>query len=601
MNNKKKDNHPISIKISKLFDKDNYIIPMYQRNYAWGETEIIQLLDDIEDAEDGKDYYIGSLIVDQKDLNNYEVIDGQQRLTTLFLLNVYLGTPGLSRDSLSFQARKKSNDTLKTIDTENYKRYYGNEQFSEEILDGFRIIEEYFRKHDNMKRFNKKLNDVTILRTQVPKNIDLNHYFEIMNTRGEQLELHEIVKEKMLKVLESGNVKEEVRDFCAIIWDACSNMERYFQINLEKELREKVFGESWDSIRIKEIYKMDDLNSKGEKSSKKARLEDILNRPDEYSDKKSNDNESKDKIRFDSIITFPYFLLQVNAAMKSEDTEDDVLLDDKKLLDELKEHWKDKEHVFNFLENLIKYRFLFDKYIIKREYAKKYSEDGNWSLKKLKKYDSKADYVITYENEEADDDKKNDRIKMLQSCLRVTYTSPKTMHWIHILLKELNKNENADQIRILEDYSKKKVRASIKDYRDFEMGINLDRIVFTYLDYMLWRESQDTYSDFHFQFRKSIEHFYPQHPLNNYDTWREGKPLHDFGNLALLTVSGNSKFSNHPPIVKKTNEDIVKQSPKLQRMIDTMEKNGDEWNETTVKIHGEEMIGLIKMEIEDLT
>ena len=77
--------------------------------------------------------------------------------------------------------------------------------------------------------------------------------------------------------------------------------------------------------------------------------------------------------------------------------------------------------------------------------------------------------------------------------------------------------------------------------------------------------------------------------------------MHDFGNLALLTVSGNSKFSNHPPIVKKTNEDIVKQSPKLQRMIDTMEKNGDEWDETTVKIHGEEMIGLIKMEIEDLT
>ena len=45
----------------------------------------------------------------------------------------------------------------------------------------------------------------------------------------------------------------------------------------------------------------------------------------------------------------------------------------------------------------------------------------------------------------------------------------------------------------------------------------------------------------------------------------------------------------------------MKQSPKLQRMIDTMEKNGDEWDETTVKIHGEEMIGLIKMEIEDLT
>lgn len=45
------------------------------------------------------------------------------------------------------------------------------------------------------------------MRVQVPKDIDLNHYFEIMHTRGEQLELHQIVKAKILSQLEDNKDK----------------------------------------------------------------------------------------------------------------------------------------------------------------------------------------------------------------------------------------------------------------------------------------------------------------------------------------------------------------------------------------------------------
>ena len=76
------------IEISKIFNEDTYIIPIYQRNYAWEEKEIYQLLDDIISAEEN--YYLGTLIVNKKDDNNYEVIDGQQRLTTLYLLGIFL-------------------------------------------------------------------------------------------------------------------------------------------------------------------------------------------------------------------------------------------------------------------------------------------------------------------------------------------------------------------------------------------------------------------------------------------------------------------------------------------------------------------------------
>ena len=70
-----------------LFDKEvHYVIPRYQRAYAWEDKEIEQLIDDINDSIG--DYYIGSLVVAKVKgrEERYEVVDGQQRLTTLYLL-----------------------------------------------------------------------------------------------------------------------------------------------------------------------------------------------------------------------------------------------------------------------------------------------------------------------------------------------------------------------------------------------------------------------------------------------------------------------------------------------------------------------------------
>jgi uncharacterized protein with ParB-like and HNH nuclease domain len=67
-----------------------YIVPDYQREYVWTDKEVHQLLDDINDEINGqstKEYFIGTILVSPATLkNHYEVIDGQQRLTTFFLL-----------------------------------------------------------------------------------------------------------------------------------------------------------------------------------------------------------------------------------------------------------------------------------------------------------------------------------------------------------------------------------------------------------------------------------------------------------------------------------------------------------------------------------
>jgi Protein of unknown function DUF262 len=82
------ENHKYSIE--EAFRECFYIIPDYQREYVWTDKEVGQLIDDINeqiDAGQAREYFIGTILVSpthQK--NHYEVIDGQQRLTTFFLL-----------------------------------------------------------------------------------------------------------------------------------------------------------------------------------------------------------------------------------------------------------------------------------------------------------------------------------------------------------------------------------------------------------------------------------------------------------------------------------------------------------------------------------
>lgn len=77
---------PDELNVDNVFENVNYVIPIYQRNYAWRKDEIEQLLMDIDDLDEtnSSKYYLGSLVVNQVQPRVYEVIDGQQRLTTLF-------------------------------------------------------------------------------------------------------------------------------------------------------------------------------------------------------------------------------------------------------------------------------------------------------------------------------------------------------------------------------------------------------------------------------------------------------------------------------------------------------------------------------------
>jgi len=620
-----------------LFDTDmEYSIPLYQRAYAWEDKQLIQLIEDICDITDETNYYIGSLVVSKQD-DKYEVVDGQQRLTSLYLLMNCLGLD--VKNTLTFACREKSNYTLRNIKDLllDDRSKLDMDRIESGIKKGIDILKEAIGKDDFKKTdFIEKLKKVIIYRIEVPKNTDLNRYFEIMNTRGEQLEQHDILKATLMRYLPNDAEKAAF----ARIWDACSDMTGYVQmhfISRNNEVRENIFGGGWNKMPSGSWENYVKGIKAADKEENGHKITEII----DFSFKVDNDDGYLDdevRVRFESIIEFSYFLihtLKVLIGIKGithNDGHSDIiaeLLDDKKLLDSFKRvinygvsagnKISDDKAQFarDYVVCLLRTRFLFDKYIVKREFANE-NADGEWSLKSLYVSGQQSKKRPYYRNSrfarnkewDSTNNWRNKTNLMLQSALRVSYTSPKVMHWITQLLlwlsednyKHLCDDDMAGFDSIIENIAKKAVRENFfeacKD-GSFALGVNTPHIVFNYLDFLIWNSNRKKYEDFDFEFRNSVEHWYPQNPSGGtFEQWKEG--VDQFGNLCIIQRNVNSKFSNMSPEAKKSTfkDMIAKGSLKLRIMSDLTEKHGDKaaciyWREKAYKEHEKEMILLL--------
>ncbi len=604
-----------------IFDTDmNYVIPLYQRPFAWGDKQLEQLVEDIADVQDDVNYYIGSLIVSVQNYQ-YEVVDGQQRLTSLYLLLNCLGLE--VKQTLTFACREKSNFTLANIS----KLMNGSlnslemNEVQESIAEGIKILDQKLHKPDfEYDSFINKLKRVVVYRIEVPEHTDLNRYFEIMNTRGEQLEQHDILKAKLMSYL-----PKKDHSIFSVIWNACSDMTGYVQMHFCPSDRKFIFKEGWDSMpsekwmdyeslksvaedKVKSIdsdeHDIQDGVTESEKTEKNCIL-DIIGR--EY----IQDEETKldeDRVRFESIIDFPHFLLHALKVLVNtkKNVEKVIPLDDSKLFDTFDDgdirraFPSDEDFSREFIVCLLKTRYLFDKYFIKREFGSDSSE-GKWSLKHLCVSDNKPYYSNTIDDDKA--------VLMIQSALRVSYTSPKVMHWITKLLNWLMVNYNNDGIVVsgflaeAEGIAQDAVRDNFfKECDDgvYDKGVNTPHIVFNYLDYLIWKKDKGRYADFDFEFRNSVEHWYPQHPSEGtFDKWEEG--VDTFGNLCIVQRNINSRFSNMAPSAKKSTflKTVESGSLKLRLMADMTESADSRtdnvyWKEVACREHEEKMIDLLK-------
>lgn len=264
--------------ISTLLDIESniiYSIPRYQREYTWGKPQWERLFDDLMENESG--YYLGSIICinqsqDAITVQDLEVIDGQQRLTTISLLLASVYKALSSRQTLSdderFELLKLKNKLVMSKDRKQARlipqvqnsnqvdylyilslagifeeRDYPSNAGNRRILRGYRYffdrITEYLNENSNDENFFQtlleKINSATLVKIEVNNHSDAYTLFESLNNRGIPLTAIDLIKNKLLSKLEKlepGSIDENYEKWKKVIealGDDYNVQERFFR------------------------------------------------------------------------------------------------------------------------------------------------------------------------------------------------------------------------------------------------------------------------------------------------------------------------------------------------------------------------------------
>ena len=607
----------ICLSVNRLLNEETYAIPLYQRNFSWTYDEIEQLLNDVADAfqEKRDNYYIGTLVVNEEN-GIFKIIDGQQRTTALNLIALVLKNEfdcdRLEAVRLTFPARRKSNENIQKLFTKQ-KIFEDDEN---ELTRGYRRAKDALenvlgeRQLDTQSFVDYLFNKVIIFRSILPKDLDLNLYFERFNSRGEQLEAHEILKAQMMAKF--GKDQEMAQKF-ARIWDACADFDKpvinAFTKKAKKKHsdaeREKIFPLNWikgNHYQNSFLLNIDESLSQIEvqSSNKKSLLSSIGNKESTTVKVVSHTNEVE---KYRTIINFETFLYFVYYITFGNSSPSDIQLDDKKLLETFENITSvntSVEDVTLFIRNLLKLKFIFDNLIVRMsQETNNRRQENDWFLQKIYRndYNNKAggDLFVQYYYDKNSFEKFNDDILMLQSMFAVTFTANRDSRWLYEILQflfnhieELNQTEFASLFKdFLEKmavrYAEERLFTEDKSIKKYGA---IPVYAFNFVDYVLWKNREELkkdydieFKDFKFAYRRSIEHWYPQNP-NGHDGESQlpAEFLHSFGNLCIITDSQNSRFGNSYPEAKLEQwerEGIFhRQSLKLQMMAKiTSKKN----------------------------
>lgn len=630
--------------LDQLKDKKyKFRIPLYQRKYAWTSDEVITLLDDLKtfstkiDNISNEKYFIGNIVVEQKEDGLFDIIDGQQRFTTLFLIAKIIKRQYYE---LNYEIREEDDNFLKNFNYDETKEilYNGADiQFQENIE---AILK--FQKENNCKIENI-LPLCKIALTVLPDGIDIVKYFEVMNNRGKQLEKHQILKAKLLEVI------SDIKQKCttdninyAKIWDYCSNMNIYIEDSIyygdlkknEKDVEQKVRVHLTNFLKNNELIPEYFLTHE---NINFLTINDILD-PNKEIDDTVRKEEFYVRKDYGSIVKFPIFIMQVFKIFitKGENKTilkniNDLVVNDRYLIDFFYD--KDKQFVFDcnkskaFIVFLFKMRILYDYFIFKRD-------------------NNDAPILNTSKNifiNQNQDEVKN--ILMLQLLFNFTAPQRIAQDWLAVALSWLDKNfkkenvysgfseelekfdrtmalerltDNKDLTGLVNNYLINNNKDSNFDEANFENNAQLNKGTatahywFYKLDYLLWKNN-DLWKDLEYKFTEndrfkyslintkfrlsrlnSIEHIYPQ---SKKEDWELGK-IDNFGNLALISNHMNSALNAQEDYNKR--HDIQKQlyngTIESLKMILAYSKY-KEWTSENCNEHQEEMINLL---IEDL-
>jgi hypothetical protein len=260
----------------------NYKVPRYQRNYSWGEDQVTQLLNDLFEFNNSNDpfYLLGDVIAancQDKDFD-FDLIDGQQRATTLVILFAVLyknlKAADASDDDLQelFNALKKQGQLRLKMSGDASEIVLGyingasvsdldkstpsrenvvsaleviikslNEQFEGDMIDGL------------LKFTNRLLAKVYLGRLTLDSMDQATEFFERVNNRGVKLTSAELLKNRLLQNIVGDNEYEWAADK----WDGAEKglMNKSKIGSLEYLLRQMRQADLGQKVQDKELFK----------------------------------------------------------------------------------------------------------------------------------------------------------------------------------------------------------------------------------------------------------------------------------------------------------------------------------------------------------
>lgn len=413
--------------------KDTFFeIPPYQRLYEWGKDEIETLLDDMKKAyNEGKgQYFIGNITtsIDKDDSNKFVLIDGQQRLTTLWFIGFYLASKGCGewktfitqgdklriampirdkeKEVLENLAKKIQKSEIKPNKEKKLELSKDLQGIHQKIIDAFGYIESWFNenfsKDDNKKEIDsERLNcfanfiytKICFVFVELAPKTDLNRFFVRMNNRGKQLEKHEILKARMLgeirkKYDENGKLIKDTNDEIwqkyAKIWDLCSDMNKYiFQSASDRNIFEKENKNDDTPDKVESIIDFPTFLLHCYKLFIVDKL--LLNEKGKYAENEILEILKKITITQDKLLEIMWDDQTNNGKNK------EVILDGNFIFNIKNDtNRQAKANCKEFIESILRYRVLFDYFVIKDDVRARSS--NNYKIMRLN--ESKDNYSL---------------------------------------------------------------------------------------------------------------------------------------------------------------------------------------------------------------
>ncbi|WP_314296409.1 DUF262 domain-containing protein [Capnocytophaga gingivalis] len=226
------------LKPIKDFQDFHFLVKDYQRGYKWTKEEVTQLLNDIYEFEpqNENEFYCLQPIVIKEDSGKKELIDGQQRCTTIYLILKYLGEDTFELD---YQTRKGSAAFIKEIDSlaiaETWNKWVAAHLDKDNVdnyhfFEAYQTIQDWFAEKSEYekKRFlDKLLNHTQVIWYEVEENIDSIELFTRINSHKIPLTEAELIKALFLINLKKGTKQSEVlqlqQNEIAQQWDRIEN------------------------------------------------------------------------------------------------------------------------------------------------------------------------------------------------------------------------------------------------------------------------------------------------------------------------------------------------------------------------------------------